>query len=253
MKPVFPEPAPSVFDVPVPLTKPRILVADDHELFRRGIIALLDSTDEFNVVAEATTPQETLSKLRECPVDMAILDLSFEGTNGLELTKQIRAEHPELRIILVSMHDEQVYAVRALKSGAQGYVMKREDPSVLLAALRKVAAGSTYLSSRITQSLVYRSAQGYGGASSPIDALSDRELEVLQLFGEGFRTKEIATRLHLSAKTIETHRLHIKDKLQLKSAPDLVRFAISWLRVQTDGLREPASSRAAGSAPPLSD
>jgi DNA-binding NarL/FixJ family response regulator len=207
----------SVIEMPAPdgtateVKKHRILIADDHALFRKGVAGLIATTPDFEVCAEASSPKETLSVLREVPIDIALLDLSFQGTNGIELAKQIRAEHPGVRTILISMHDEDVYALRALKSGAQGYLMKRENPAMLLDALRKVAAGSIFLSPRVTESLVYRTVRAEGTASSPIDLLSDRELEVLQLFGEGFGTQAIAERLHLSPKTVETHRLHIKE------------------------------------------
>src|SRR5436190_9846376 len=121
--------------------KHRILLADDHPLFRRGVAELIATTPDFEVVAEASSAAEALGKIRELPVDIAILDVSFHGANGLELTKQMRVERPEVRIVLLSMHDEQLYAIRALKSGAQGYVMKREDPEILIEALKKIADG----------------------------------------------------------------------------------------------------------------
>jgi DNA-binding NarL/FixJ family response regulator len=222
--------------------KHRVLLADDHALFRRGVGALIATTADFEVVAEASNPEETLAKLRTTPVDVALLDLSFDGTNGIELTKQIRAELPDLRIILLSMHDENVYAMRSLKAGAQGYVMKREEPAMIVEALRKVVTGKIFVSPRVSQSLVYRTVQTDSAEPSPIELLSDRELEVLQMFGEGSGTQEVAARLHLSAKTVETHRLHIKEKLGFKSASELVRFAVSWVRLQGGDLREPAAS-----------
>ena len=224
-------PAPSA--PATPNRKYQILLADDHPLFRRGVAELISSTPEFEVVAQAGSAAEALSRVRELPIDIAILDVSFHGTNGLELTKQLRAEKPELRIILLSMHDEQLYAIRALKSGAQGYVMKRENPEMLIEALRKVAEGGIFVSQKVADTLVYRTVRAEQNDVSPIDLLSDRELEVLQLFGEGNTTQEIANLLHLSAKTIETHRLHIKEKLGFRTAAELIRFAVNWVALQT--------------------
>jgi DNA-binding NarL/FixJ family response regulator len=221
--------------------KTRILLADDHPFFRRGLAALISSLDDFIVVAEADSPQETLSRVRELPVDIAVLDLSFEGKNGLELAKQIRAEKPEVAIVLLTMHDEELYAIRALKSGAKGYVMKRENPEVLVEALRNVAAGDIHVSPRIKSSLVFQAVQSDGQPGSPLDLLTDRQLEVLQLFGEGHSTQEVARRLNLGAKTIETHRMHIKERLGFKSAPEMVRFAASWVRAQNGAPGDPAA------------
>lgn len=212
--------------------KLRILLADDHPLFRRGVAELIGTTEEFEVVGEASNSAEALAKAREMDVDIALLDVSFHGANGLELTKQIKAECPHLRIILLSMHDEQLYAIRALKSGAQGYVMKKEDPETVIEALKKVADGGIYVSQRVADTLVYRAVRTEQSDVSPIELLSDRELEVLQHFGEGRTTLEIANLLHLSAKTIETHRLHIKEKLGFRTAAELIRFAVNWVSLQ---------------------
>ncbi len=221
-----------------PARKFQILLADDHPLFRRGVAELISSTPDFEVAAQASSAAEALTKVRETPIDIAILDVSFHGTNGLELTKQMRAEKPELRIILLSMHDEQLYAIRALKSGAQGYVMKRENPEMLIDALRKVAEGGIFVSQKVSDTLVYRTIRAEQNEVSPIDLLSDRELEVLQLFGEGNTTQEIANLLHLSAKTIETHRLHIKEKLGFRTAAELIRFAVNWVALQSGDAAE---------------
>jgi DNA-binding NarL/FixJ family response regulator len=212
--------------------KHQVLLADDHPLFRRGVAELIAATEDFEVCAEANSAAEALAMVREMPVEIAVLDISFHGTNGLELTKQIHAEKPEVRIVLLSMHDEQLYAVRALKSGAQGYVMKREKPEMLIEALRKVIEGGIFVSPQVSDTLVYRTVHAEQNDVSPIDLLSDRELEVLHLFGEGNTTQEIANLLHLSAKTIETHRLHIKEKLGFRTAAELIRFAVNWVALQ---------------------
>ena len=238
---------PSLAEPPVlpPTRKTRVLLADDHPLFRRGVAELIATTPEFEVIGQASSAAEALSKARELDIDIAILDVSFHGTNGLELTKQMRAEKPDLRIILLSMHDEQLYAIRALKSGAQGYVMKRENPEMLIEALRKVAEGGIFVSQRVADTLVYRTVRAEQNQVSPIDLLSDRELEVLQLFGEGNTTQEIANLLHLSAKTIETHRLHIKEKLGFRTAAELIRFAVNWVALQGGDSAEVAQAQTA--------
>jgi DNA-binding NarL/FixJ family response regulator len=231
--------------VPSSSGKHQVLVADDHPLFRRGVVELIAATDDFEVCAEASSAAEVLSKVRAMPVEIAVLDISFHGTNGLELTKQIRAENPEVRIVLLSMHDEQLYAIRGLKSGAQGYVMKREKPEMLIEALRKVIEGGIFVSPQVSDTLVYRTIHADQNDVSPIDLLSDRELEVLQLFGEGNTTQEIANLLHLSAKTIETHRLHIKEKLGFHTAAELIRFAVNWVALQNGEGAEAAQAQIA--------
>ena len=232
----FPPPSPG---------KHQVLLADDHPLFRRGVAELIAATDDFEVCAEASSAAEALSKVRSIPVEIAVLDISFHGTNGLELTKQIRAENPDVRIVLLSMHDEQLYAIRGLKSGAQAYVMKRENPEMLIEALRKVIEGGIYVSPQVSDTLVYRTVHADQNDVSPIDLLSDRELEVLQLFGEGNTTQEIANLLHLSAKTIETHRLHIKEKLGFQTAAELIRFAVNWVALQNGEAAEPMHAQIA--------
>jgi DNA-binding NarL/FixJ family response regulator len=220
--------------------KVQVLLVDDHPLFRKGIAELIRSTGQYEVVGEAATPGEALAKMRETTADVAVIDVSFHGTNGLELTKQMLAEQPNLRVMLLSMHDESLYALRALNSGAQGYVMKKESPDTVLEALRKVADGKIHVSPSIADSLVYRAMRADKPGSNPIDLLSDRELEVLQLFGEGNATHEVAKLLNLSPKTIETHRLHIKEKLGFGTAAEMTRFAVRWVALQNEGGRAPA-------------
>jgi len=213
--------------------KRQILVVDDHPVFRLGLKTVLDEEPSFTVVACVGTAAEALSKLRESHCDAALLDISLPGANGIELVKQIKAEHPDLAMLLVSMHDEAVYALRALRAGALGYVMKREGPDAVLTALRKVLAGQISVSPEMGERLIYRMAHGESsGAGTPIDNLTDRELEILALIGQGQSSHQIAKALHLSVKTVESHRLHIKVKLGLRSAPELVRFAMDWYEDQ---------------------
>ncbi len=210
-----------------------ILVVDDHPIIRHGVCQTLGFEPDLEVVAEASSAAEALNALRTSPADLAVIDVSLNGTNGIELIKQIRNEHPRLPILVLSMHDESLYALRAVRAGAGGYIMKREAPDLLLTAVRKVLGGEVYLSPALERRVAEdRPLEEPAPAANPIDALTDRELEVLDLVGQGHHTRDIAQRLALSAKTIETHRLNMKDKLGLKTAPELIRYAVNWVRSQ---------------------
>ena len=217
-------------NVETPQTRRRVLIVDDHPVFRHGIAALIAAEKDLTVCGEADNAPAALEAMRRLKPDLAMLDISLQGTNGIELVKLMRAEQPRLPILMLSMHDESLYALRALRAGARGYVMKAEAMTHVLAALRKVLSGDIYVSPRFSERLVFKAIQSLeGGMGSPVDKLSDRELEVLQLLGRGFGTREIANELHLSVKTIETHRAHIKEKLGFKDAGEMVRFAIDWV------------------------
>lgn len=208
----------------------RVLVVDDHPIFRHGITALIESEQDLTVCGEANNAGSALEAMRNHEPDIALLDVSLPGTNGIELIKLMKAERPRLVLLVVSMHDESLYALRALRAGARGYVMKAEALTHVLTAIRKVLEGGIYVSPQFSDRLVFKAIQSLeGGMGSPVDKLSDRELEVLQLLGKGNGTREIADELHLSIKTIETHRAHIKEKLGLKDASEMVRFAIDWV------------------------
>lgn len=207
----------------------RILIVDDHPVFRCGIAALLSETGEFTVCGEADSAPAALEAMRRLAPDVVLTDVSMPGTNGIELIKLMLAERPGLTIITVSMHDETLYALRALRAGAKGYVMKAEAQSHIVEALRKVLGGGLYITPRYSDRLIFKIINSPDRHSdSPTDVLSDRELEVLQLIGKGTSTRDVAAALHLSVKTIETHRAHIKEKLQFKDASELVRFAVEW-------------------------
>jgi DNA-binding NarL/FixJ family response regulator len=216
--------------------KKRIFLVEDHPIFRQGLRQMVNSEPDLEVLGEADSAPRAVSKLREMAVDAAVLDISLQGTNGLELIKQIRAEHAALPILVLSMHDEMVYALRALRAGANGYLMKNELPETVLSALRRVLAGEVAVSPSFGEQLIYRVVQsGRVGEPSPIDSLTDRELEILDLVGHGRSSRQIAADLHLSTKTVESHRLHIKDKLGLKSAGELVRFGVEWVNREKGG------------------
>ena len=212
----------------------RVLVVDDHAVVRKGIGALLVEEGSFVVCAEADSAPQALEVMRQSNPDVALVDISLPGTNGIELTKAMLAERPKLPILVFSVHDESLYALRALRAGAKGYLMKTESVSQIIAALRKVVAGEIYVSPRFGERLVFQAVQAPSGAvpASPVDSLSDRELEVLHHLGKGHGTREIATNLNLSVKTIETHRAHIKEKLGAKDSEEMVRFALDWVALE---------------------
>ena len=211
----------------------RLLIVDDHPVFRQGIGQLLAQLPDVTVCAQAENAHAALSAMRQHAPDAVLLDVSMPGTNGIELIKLMLAEQPRLIILVLSMHDESLYALRALRAGAKGYVMKQQAAESILGALRKVIAGGIYVSPQFSEKLVFKAIQrSDGDLGSPVDTLSDRELEVLQLFGRGKSTREAAETLHLSVKTIETHRAHIKEKLGFKTADEMMKFAIEWMTAQ---------------------
>jgi DNA-binding NarL/FixJ family response regulator len=211
-------------------TARKVMLVDDHPVVRHGIAQLIREEPDLTVCGEAESAPAALEVMRRERPELAVVDISLQGTNGIELIKLMRAEMPKLCILMLSMHDESLYALRALRAGARGYVMKGEAIEHLLTAMRKVLDGEIYVSPTFSERLVFKAINALeGGMGSPVDNLSDRELEVLQLLGKGFGTREIAGELHLSIKTIETHRAHIKEKLGLKDAGEMVRFAIDWV------------------------
>jgi DNA-binding NarL/FixJ family response regulator len=210
-----------------------ILLVDDHPLFRKGMIQLLGQEPDIEIRAEADSSVSALDAIRRQKFDLAIVDVGLGGgANGIELTKMIKAEQPELPMLVVSMHDEVLYAERALRAGARGYVMKREALDSILNAVRSVLAGEIYVSPSMSKRMLYNHIQGRGETSSPVERLTDRELEVFQLIGEGCDMHEIARQLHLSKKTVEAHRANIKEKLSVSSAREVVRQAAQWVAAQ---------------------
>jgi len=210
-----------------------ILVVDDHPLFRHGLVQLLNSEPTFRVVGEASGAPEALSKARQFQPTMIIVDLGLKGPSGLELTKSLRAEFPKMAVLVLSMHDEPTYAVRSLRAGANGYVTKEEALSSVLVAVREVVNGRTYLSPGMASDVISNVVLSKNApGASPTDQLTDRELEILERIGRGEEVKSIAKALHLSPKTVETHRAHIKDKLKLTNARQVARFAVQWASSQ---------------------
>lgn len=213
------------------LSRPsRVLIVDDHAVVRQGLKQLIGSESDLAVCGEAETAREALEQIEALKPDMAVIDLSLKDSNGLELIKDIRVRFPDLPTLVLSMHDEGFYGERVLRAGGRGYVMKEEAADKVLAAIRCVLSGEIYLSSRLASKMLSSLAGGHGELSeSPVHALSDRELEVFELIGHGLGTRQIAEKLHLSVKTIESHRENVKKKLSLADATELVRQAVRWV------------------------
>ncbi|MCC5913666.1 MAG: response regulator transcription factor [Balneolaceae bacterium] len=208
----------------------QIYLVDDHPLMRKGLAMTLDNEVGFDVCGQAESAEEALNEILDLKPDAAVIDISLPGMNGIELVKNLLHQMPELKILIVSRHDEELYAERAIRAGAKGYLMKLEAVDVLVAALRQILNGGIYLSDKIGNKLLMKMATGNSAKSdNPLDLLSDRELEVFELTGKGMSTKEIGKKLHISVKTVESHRANIKDKLQISSANELMRHAVRWV------------------------
>jgi len=210
-----------------------VLIVDDHPMMRQGLAQLIDNELDLKVVAEADTGGQGLDIVVKQKLDLAVLDISLPDKNGLELIKDVRSVRPGLPILIVSMHDEALYAERVLRAGARGYIMKQEGGKKLLQAIRQVLNGQIYVSEKMSARIL----ESFSGhrpeeTASPVARLSDREFEVFQLIGQGKGTKEIAQHLNLSVKTVEVHRAKIKEKLSLVTATDLVRYAVRWAEAQ---------------------
>jgi len=211
----------------------KILLVDDHPLMRRGQADLLEREADLAVCGEAGTARAAMEAIAKLQPDLVLVDMALPDKNGLELIKDIRALHPGLPVLAMSMQDESIYAARVLRAGGRGYVMKGDAPEQLAPAIRAVLGGQVALSPRMSAKML-ESMVGQNGQNGegPEARLTDRELEVLRLFGGGWSTEEIAKRLHLSPKTVDVHRAHIKEKLGLKTTPEFQRFAIRWVASQ---------------------
>ncbi len=210
--------------------KINIFIVDDHPLIRSGLSHLLNREPDMQVCGEAEDVPSALKGIPQTGPDLVIVDISLRGNNGLELIKNIKALYPHLKALVFSMHDEIVYAQRALRAGASAYLMKLEDAEKIKTAIRRIMQGDIYVSQRVSSQLLHQIVNGTAASNqSPVDRLSDRELEVVQLIGSGLSTREIASSLNVSVKTIESHRAHIKGKLNLKNATELVQFSVQWV------------------------
>jgi DNA-binding NarL/FixJ family response regulator len=209
--------------------KRTVFVVDDHPLLRQGLALLINQQRDLEVCGEAEEAQAALQAISQKRPDIMIVDISLNGPDGLDLLKNIRASYPDLPILILSMHDEAIYAERALRARANGYIMKQEATEKVLIAVRRILGGDVYLSDHMANKMLQQYIGGSPAAlHSRISTLSDRELEVFCLIGEGRGTREIAEELHLSVKTVETYQAHIKEKLRLHSGRELIQHAIQW-------------------------
>lgn len=207
------------------MEKFRVLLADDHAIIRDGLKQILADTDDLAVIGEAANGLEAMQRVREQACDVLVLDISMPGRSGLDLIRMIKDEKPELPILILSMHHEEQYAVRALQAGASGYLTKESDGDLLVAAIRRVAAGGVHLSDKVTEMMV----RGIRPAGDPLphNLLSDREYEVFNMLVQGLGLTEIGAELSLSVKTISTHKTHILQKMNLSNSAELIRYAIA--------------------------
>ena len=213
----------------------RLMIVDDHPLVRSGIRALIQMEDDLEVCGEAEDHAGALEIIAAEQPDMVLVDISLKNSNGLNLLKDIAQNHPEVTTLAVSMHDEYTYAFRCLKAGAKGYIMKQEGTEKIIEAIRCVLGGKTYLSPAMTQNAVEQLGAGQAAGASPVEVLSNRELELFQLTGQGKEIAEIAEIMQISPRTVEVHRSHIKKKLGLRTSTDIFQAAYEWLR--TSGLQ----------------
>lgn len=226
-----PLPAPKLGAAGAELARKKILLVDDHPITRQGLKAVIDQQPDLMVCGEADTAPQAIELFQKLAPDLAIIDIGLKTTNGIELTKNLKVLAPTVPVLVLSMHDENLYAERAVRAGAMGYLMKQEAGEKVVAAVRRLLQGEMFLSEKIKERMLHRFVNKRGdGPAFAIDALSDREMEVFQLIGNGYSTRQIAQKLNLSSKTIDSYREHLKLKLNLESGAELVRYAIQWAR-----------------------
>ena len=206
----------------------RVLIVDDHPIVRQGLKRMIETESDLTVCGEAESESQARRAIRELNPDIVIVDLSLEDGDGLELVRDVHAHHPEVPMLVLSMHDETIYAERLLAEGASGYIMKQAAADQLLRAMRRVLSGETYLSDTLTQALCARGYGSSGEAGDPVARLSNRELQVLNLVGRGHSSRDIASELGLSVKTVESHRQSTKRKLNFATNAQLLQFAMNW-------------------------
>ena len=209
----------------------KILLVDDHPVLRKGLVRLIDAKEEFVVCGEASTAPDAMTLIRELQPDLVVVDIGLPGASGIELTKTIRLEFPKLPVLILSMHEEALYATRALRAGATGYIVKQDAIDNIATALREALKGGRYLSPMIAAQM-QSNGPGASPTNDPVTLLTDREFEIFQLIGKGHEVHEISNALGVSPKTVETHRTNIKEKLKLKNARQVARLAVQWLSQQ---------------------
>lgn len=211
--------------------KKLILLVDDHPLIRKGIALTLEEDSGFEVCCQLSSAEEVLDQINDINPDAAIVDVSLPGMNGIELVKHIRNRNKTIKLLVVSRHDEDLYAERAIRAGANGYMMKQEAGESLVTGLRKIFNGGMYVSEAINARMLQNAMSNRGTVDqSPMELLSDRELEVFEHMGHGLSNRDIADRMHVSSKTIETYKARIKEKLGLESSHEVIRLAIQWIQ-----------------------
>lgn len=215
--------------------KTRILIVDDHPMMRQGLAALINNEPDLAICCEAENAAQAMEAIAAKNPDMVLADITLPDKSGLELIKDIQALHPGMRVLVISMHDESLYAERVLRAGGRGYIMKQEGGKRLMEGIRQVLAGQIYVSEKMSRRILELFSGQHTGSngSSPVEKLTDREFEVFEHIGAGKSTRDIAEKLHLSVKTVEVHRLHIKDKLAIRTAPELIRYAVRWVESRT--------------------
>lgn len=210
--------------------KTRIFILDDHPIVRQGIGEMINDEADMTVCGESDNYQEAMGVVESLKPDVILVDISLNGSSGLEFLKSLKIHNPDCKALILSMHDETLYAERALREGARGYIMKQEATEKIMDAIRHVMKGQIYLSDHMMERILEKKYGGISADASPIEALSDRELEVFRMIGEGISTSLIAKQLHRSVKTIETYRARIKVKLNLKNNMELIRLAMNWVQ-----------------------
>ena len=211
--------------------KRTVFVVDDHPIVREGLAQMINREPDLQVCGEAEEMHVAIKMIHDLRPEILIVDISLNGPDGLDLLKSIRARDPSLPVLILSMHDESIYAERALRAGANGYIMKQEATEKVLIALRRILNREIYVSARVASKMLRQFVGAYvsHATHSPVDDLSDRELEVLRMMGDGYGTRQIAEALHLSVKTVESYQAHLKEKLSLKNSRELVQYAVQWV------------------------
>lgn len=208
--------------------KRKIFIVDDHPIVREGLAQLINQEEDLIVVGEAADATEAIQGIAKIKPDLAIVDISLNGISGIELTKTILTKHPKIFVLIISMYDESLHVERAFRAGAKGYLTKHEATDHVVTAIRKVLGGDIYVSDKWRDKLVDKFVGGGTAKDSSPGMLTDRELEVLQLIGQGYSTQKIAEELHVCGKTVESHYANIKDKLDLKNSHELIQYAVKW-------------------------
>ena len=216
--------------------KARIIIVDDHPIVRQGLENLINHEKDLMVCQQAENAPQAMKAIGKLNPDMIIVDISLKEKNGLELIKDIKIQYPNLPILALSMHDESLYAERVIRAGARGYIMKQQATENIVEAIRNVLNGQIYVSDKMTEKMMYKlmGRRKDKAEASTTEILSDRELEVFLLIGKGYGTSQIADQLHLSVKTIESYRAHIKEKLSLSNATELLQYAIQWANSKSE-------------------